>query len=252
MPLAGPVAVLVLDRAFRGAGKSALAIASGASLAEAGHALLVGLSLPVLLGQWPSVLVVARGAGAVLLLIVGVGLAAKPTLVSSSEAKHKSGDFVTGLAAAGLNPTLIASWTAVLSALYGEGWISVDSWTAPPFALGVGSGVLAWMCIVVACAHRFRRHMDDRRRRHLVRAFGILLIGLGAYFGIRLISNPQQQRELPLPLAEAVREPGDTRAAPPLREQREAPAHVLLAAGRCARSGRGWPGELPPVRGTTR
>lgn len=207
MPLAGPVAVLVLDRAFRGASKSARAIALGAALAEAGHALLVGLSLPLLLGRWPSVLVFARGAGAVLLLIVGVGLAAKPAIVSSSEAKHRSGDFVTGLAAAGLNPTLIASWTAVLSALYGEGWISVNSWTAPPFALGVGSGVMAWMWLVVAGANRFRRHMDAERRRHLVRGFGILLIGLGAYFGVRLISSPAEHREPPLPLASGLREP---------------------------------------------
>lgn len=197
MPLAGPVAVIVLDRAFRGERRGALFIALGAALAEAVHAMIVGLTLPVLLGRWPSVLVYARGAGAVLLLIVGAVLAAKPRIVSATGAKQQRGNFVTGLAAAGLNPTLLASWTAVISAFYGEGLLEVRTSSAVPFAIGVAIGVVAWMAIVVFFAHQLRRRMNEQRRRHMVRGFGVLLVGLGLYLGGRLIFEPAASANVP-------------------------------------------------------
>jgi threonine/homoserine/homoserine lactone efflux protein len=180
------VAVLILDRALRGERRSATALAAGAAAAEAAHACFVGLMLPLLLVRVPSVLTLARGAGAVMLLLVGLVLAIRPAVVSRSNAKRRGGDFATGLAAAGLNPTLVASWTAVISALYGEQLLQRESVSALPFAIGVGSGVLAWLVAVIRFAQRYRNQMDERRRRHLVRGFGIFLMGLGAYFGIRL------------------------------------------------------------------
>jgi threonine/homoserine/homoserine lactone efflux protein len=186
MPLAGPVAVLIVDWAFRGARRSAGFLALGAALAESGHVLVVGLGLPLLLTLWPSVLSVARAAGAALLALVGLTLLLKPSVVSSSQPRQRGGDFVTGLAATGLNPTLLASWTAVTSALYGEGWLEPNPGTAPLFALGVGLGVLSWFLLVVRFAQRLRGHMNAERRRKVVRGFGLFLLGIGLYLSVRL------------------------------------------------------------------
>jgi threonine/homoserine/homoserine lactone efflux protein len=205
MPLAGPVAVLILDRAFRGDRRKSLSITAGASVAETAHALIVGLTLPLLLTRWPGILAIARGVGAALLLLIGALLFAKPSVVSHSDVKRRGGNFITGLAAAGLNPTLLASWTAVISAMYGEGWLKMNSLTAAPFALGVGIGVSSWLTIVVLFAHRFRERMDVRRRGRLVRGFGVLLIGIGAYLAVRLATDPEGP--------EAARGPGKAVAA---------------------------------------
>jgi threonine/homoserine/homoserine lactone efflux protein len=187
MPLAGPVAVLILDRAFRGARRSAGFIACGAALAESIYVLAVGLALPLLLTLWPSLLTVTRAAGAGLLVCVGLLLLLHPSLISSSEPRRRGGDFVTGLAAAGFNPTLLASWTAVTSALYGEGWLEPVPGTAPLLALGVALGVVSWFLLAIRFASRFRDRMNAARRRNLVRGFGLFLLAIGTYVGVRLV-----------------------------------------------------------------
>lgn len=182
--------MLVLDRAFRGERRKAIAIAGGASLAEAAHAFAVGLTLPLLLSRWPAILVLARGAGAALLLVVGLLLAVKPALVSRSDVQGRGGNFVTGLAAAGLNPTLLVSWTAVISAFYGEGWLMRTSSAAAAFALGVGIGVVGWLVSVVFWANRLSGRMDARKRGRIVQGFGFFLMAVGGYIAVRLAMAP--------------------------------------------------------------
>lgn len=88
--------------------------------------------------------------------------------------------FLLGLTLTALNPALIATWTAVLTAACSLDLVRLDAAAALPFSLGACSGITVWFATLLAFLGRFRARMSggalDRARRGM--AVTLLLLGL--------------------------------------------------------------------------
>src|SRR2546429_7543427 len=117
MPLAGPIAVLVLERGLVRRGREGLGVALGAAAGESVYAFLACWGVGAVLSTYPRVLPVSRLVGAGVLVVLGVYLAlrrprpAPETSASAPADGRKRRGFVLGASLTILNPTLIATWT---------------------------------------------------------------------------------------------------------------------------------------------
>src|SRR5437667_10249636 len=75
MPIAGPVAVLVLERGLIRRGREGLGVAMGASAAESIYAFLAFWGLGSALQAWPRLLPASRLVGAGVMITLGIYLA---------------------------------------------------------------------------------------------------------------------------------------------------------------------------------
>lgn len=185
IPVAGPTAVLVLGRALDGKSAEAFEIAVGSSISEGAYALFAYLGMTAALAQFPWLSPVSRALGAVILLALGLYLAARPRRprppvephVPAAVAARRSalGTIFLGLVVTGMNPTLLASWSAVVTALHSTRTLRVEPLDSFPFALGVGLGSAAWFGLMVALLHKFRRSVSERALDRVVRGIGVAL-----------------------------------------------------------------------------
>lgn len=200
IPVAGPTAVLVLDRALAGKSAEAFEIAVGSSISEGAYALCAYLGMTAALARFPWLLPVSRAVGAVILVALGVVLAVRPRSkpraaaevgahLPPSVAARRSvwGTVLLGLVVTGMNPTLLASWSAVVTALHSTNTIRVEPIDALPFALGVGLGSAAWFGLMVALMHKFRRSVSERALERVVRAIGVALAVGGLVVTVQVV-----------------------------------------------------------------
>jgi threonine/homoserine/homoserine lactone efflux protein len=114
MPIAGPVAVLVLERGLIRRGREGLGVALGAAAAETIYAFLAFWGLGAALGSAPAMQRVFRLVGAGLMITLGIYLATRkstPPLPGTvaPEGRKRHG-FLLGLSVTMLNPTIIVTW----------------------------------------------------------------------------------------------------------------------------------------------
>jgi threonine/homoserine/homoserine lactone efflux protein len=187
IPIAGPLAVLILDRAVSGRRVEGLFVAFGGALAEALYAFGVALLFPLLLGLSDTIVFVSRIAGAVLVACAGVVLCIHPDFVRHAGSKRRRGSFVTGLALSGLNPTLIATWTVVVATLNSHGLLGRSAGAAVAFGLGVGAGVTGWFALLVVLSHAAKDFFEGPRRKQTIRVLGFVLVCAGGYLVFRTV-----------------------------------------------------------------
>lgn len=187
IPIAGPLAVLIVDRAVSGRREAGLFIALGGALAEALYAFAVAVLFPILFAWSHSVLLVSRVAGAVIVALAGAVLLFHPGAVHRSAPKRKRGSFLTGLVLSALNPTLIATWTVVVATLNSHGLLGRSVAEAALFAAGVAAGVTGWFALLVTLARAAENILDGPRRVKTVRALGFVLVCVGCYFVFRAV-----------------------------------------------------------------
>lgn len=184
IPIAGPTAVLVLERGLNHRSREAFEIAVGAAVAEGGYALLAFLGMTAALGRFPWMLPVSRVLGAVILLGLGLylGLSRRAhTAVAAREAPRRGGQVLLGLLVTGINPTLLATWSAVVPVLHAAVRMRVAPLDALPFALGVTLGILGWFGTMLALIHRFRSRVHESTMDRVVQVIGwVLVAGAGA------------------------------------------------------------------------
>jgi threonine/homoserine/homoserine lactone efflux protein len=189
----GPIALIVLKYGMRRQIRSALFVAAGAALAEAGYALLAYLGIAFALSTYPV-------AASLLRLILGSILAifAVFWIMKGHAPRHKAMDqeypganFVLGLSIAGLNPTFFVTWAAAVSIARGAGLIS-ELQAAPAFAFGVAAGPVLWFWILLAILTRHVKAVSPEKLEKLEKALPyILLILAGAMLMQVLISLPK-------------------------------------------------------------
>lgn len=188
IPMAGPMAVLILDRALSGERREAWFTALGGALVEGLYAMGIALSLPLLMAKWPLLVPAARGAGAVIVGGIGLVLILKPTVLRSVRSPSRRASLLSGVTVAGLNPTLFASWAVVIGTLYAHGLLERRASMALPFAAGVTLGVTAWFSVFVWFSGRFARLITGIGRARLSRVFGVALLGAGLYLGGKTVA----------------------------------------------------------------
>ncbi len=186
IPIAGPLAVLIVRRATRGDRRSGLFLALGGAIAEGLYALVIGIVFPLLAAFVDNLVQFARGLGAVVLLGVGALLLLRPATGESMTPQRRGTSFLLGLAAAGLNPTMLATWLLVVTTLYGMGLFEPRIATPFLFALGVVAGVVAWFALLLLAGERLMHEMTDARRLMLMRVLGGVMIALAIHFAIKL------------------------------------------------------------------
>jgi threonine/homoserine/homoserine lactone efflux protein len=192
MPIAGPVAVLVLERGLVRRGREGLGIALGAAAGESVYAFFSSWGVGAFLGAYPRVLPASRLLGAALLVVLGIYLATRRRRAPPAEQPPDTGQrgqkrrgFVLGASLTLLNPTLIATWTVVVAAAHGAGLLAAGLWPAIGFATGVGAGIVAWFAVLLRLLNRFERGLRPQTVDRLLHVTGWLVMVLGVGLAIR-------------------------------------------------------------------
>ncbi|HEU4536143.1 MAG TPA: LysE family transporter, partial [Polyangiaceae bacterium] len=189
MPVAGPIALLVFAYGAAGRARSAFYVALGAALAESLYAFVTFWGFAELLQRYPLVVPVSQALGSVVLLATGAYLLLRRRRddagPSSERPRAKGGGKVLlGFTITALNPTLLVTWTAAVTALssaLGHGLRTAD---ALPFAAGACAGIVGWFTLLLALMHKYREKFSPRTLDRVARGAGALVLGLGVWFAV--------------------------------------------------------------------
>lgn len=189
VPIAGPVAVLVLRDALAGKKNEARQIALGSAIAEAIYAGIAFAGIGAAFERFPILLPISQTASAIILVVVGIYLIVRHPKEKTAEGAKKAvparAKWLVGLSITALNPTLIASWTAIVAALHGAGAVSSHPLDALPFALGIGVGNMSWFLVLLALVGKYREKLSPRAVRRGVQIVGGILAAAGVVMGVR-------------------------------------------------------------------
>lgn len=193
MPIAGPIAVLVLAFGLEDRFRAGVSLAMGGAIAEASIAFLSFWGMSAILSLHPLVQPVMRIAGAVILIALGLLFALKtPGSSDGNDGSSKKTvgtrrSFFLGFTITALNPTLFATWTGAVAVLSSTQLIPITPTTAVPFALGAGVGIVSWFTTLLLLIARFKSRIKPSSMSRIIRATGVALAGLGIWMGIRSI-----------------------------------------------------------------
>jgi threonine/homoserine/homoserine lactone efflux protein len=183
LPMAGPVAILVVSNAANERYAEARRTAYGAAVAEGFYAFLAFWGFATFLARHEIVLPISHGVTGAILL--GLGIYFMRFEQKDEEGKggprKKGGPFLVGFSVAAVNPTLIASWSAVTTFLYSRQLVPMDGPLAIPFGLFAGLGITLWGRVIVWLLRRFRDHFPRKTLTWVVRGMGVLLLALGVW-----------------------------------------------------------------------
>ncbi len=191
MPIAGPIAVVVVSKGLENKPREGACIAAGASVAESAYAFMAFWGLTSVLQRFPVVLRASRIFGCVILVALGLYFVfrkrkeAAPLRDQTERAGYKSVLF--GLSVTAANPTLIVTWTAAVSAAHATGILRTRALDAFPFAGGVALGIVGWFVLLLWLLSRFRSKVNPSTIDRVIRGMGIFLIVLGLAFALRLL-----------------------------------------------------------------
>jgi threonine/homoserine/homoserine lactone efflux protein len=190
IPVAGPASVLVVERSLGGHARAAFGLGVGTAVAETGYAILAFLGTTAALTEFRWFMPVSRVLGAAILVGLGLWFALgkrPPHQTEQGPLQRRARDgFWLGLAVTAVNPTLVATWTAVATILHSTGLLRVEVLDAFPFGLGVGCGVTAWFAVLIELLRMLRKRMTDKTLDTIVRVIGWILVVAGAALLIRL------------------------------------------------------------------
>ncbi len=191
VPLAGPIAFLVLGRGLARRYRGGAFLGLGAALAEGIYACLAWFGLSTWLDGHPEIVTGARIAAVILLAGLGIVFLRAPAPASAEPAPGEGDDralpsLALGFTLTALNPTLIGTWTAATTVLFSTGLVPFAPRLAPVFAVAVAAGVAAWFAALMALLRRFGRAFRPETVRLLTRAMGLGVLALAAVFAFAL------------------------------------------------------------------
>lgn len=191
MPVAGPIAVLVLRLGLHHDGRHARLVAMGGALAEGFYALLAFWGLSTFLDRYPMVLPASRIVGAVICLVLGLVLLLhrhpeKPPAPAQGRTKGFKRSFLGGFLITALNPTFIVTWTAALAALHATGLVVLAPARAIPFAMAVCLGIVAWFSTLLALVRRYKERWSPAFVGLMIKVMGALLVAAALWVGAAL------------------------------------------------------------------
>jgi threonine/homoserine/homoserine lactone efflux protein len=190
MPVAGPIAILVFADGARGRARNALYLAVGAAIAESLYAFVTFWGFAELLRRYPLVVPVSRALGSLLLLGAGTYLVVRGRPgdelgpPSDRSPTKRGGKFLLGFTITALNPTLLVTWTAAVTALSSALGRGLQTRDALPFAAGAGAGIVGWFTLLLGLMRRYREKFSPATLDRVVRGAGALLVCLGLWFAV--------------------------------------------------------------------
>lgn len=197
VPVAGPVALVIVSRGLQSEFRRALLMAVGAGIAEGLLAAFVfaGLGFASANVEWLAPVLDYVGVG--VLILVGLwfatrGLAGGMTSNETCDDREVSWAREVALGAGMVlgNPGMFGTWGGAVAALEGTGFAEASVAGAPSFGVGVCLGVIAWFWLVLQAIKRWRGALDQRWVDLSVRLIGFSLIALGIFAGASLVGGP--------------------------------------------------------------
>jgi threonine/homoserine/homoserine lactone efflux protein len=195
MPIAGPIAVLVLERGLVRRGREGLGVALGAAAGESVYAFLACWGVGAFLGAYPRVVPISRIVGACVLVALGIYLGTHrraprpdPPAAARLEGQKRRG-FLLGASLTLLNPTIIASWTVVVTAAHGAGLLVPGLLPAIGFAVGVGVGIVGWFATLLRLLNHFQRTVRPETVDRLLHVTGWAVVVLGVGLAVHPIAR---------------------------------------------------------------
>ncbi len=187
MPLAGPIALMVVSRAARRRFDEALHVAFGAAIAEAMYSGLAFFGYTTLFARHPLVKPVSQAVSALVLVVLGVRFAVWSPKEKGDRRENAAGTTLLGFTVSALNPTLLVTWGASVAFLYSKGLGGTSSLEAVPFGLCAGAGVALWNVVLVRILRKYGGRMPRAAITWTVRGLGLALVGLGVWSGVQLV-----------------------------------------------------------------
>jgi threonine/homoserine/homoserine lactone efflux protein len=183
LPMAGPIAILVVSSAANERYVEARRTAYGAAAAEGIYAFLAFWGFATFLARHAVVLPISHGLTGAILLGLGVYFVRfeQKDDGASKGPQRQRGPFFVGFSVAALNPTLILTWSAVTTFLYSSRLIHMEGLLAVPFGLFAALGIVLWARAITWLLRRFRDHFPKRMLTWVVRAMGVVLMAIGAW-----------------------------------------------------------------------
>src|SRR5580692_12304589 len=118
MPIAGPIAAIVVSKGLENKTRAGLCIAVGAAVAESAYAFMAFWGLTSVLSRFPILLPASRLFGCVLLIALGSYFAGrkKKDEQRPRDETDRLGyqNVLFGLTMTAVNPTLLVTWTAAV------------------------------------------------------------------------------------------------------------------------------------------
>ena len=190
IPIAGPISILVFGRGLQNRGHSAVYLAVGSALAESVYAYLAFWGFSALLKGHPWIEPVSCALAAVILTALGIRFAAvrhrspgHPQPDQAVQGRKRS--FFLGITITALNPTLAATWPALVAMVHSFHIVTFKAAHALPFSIGVALGISSWFTVLLALIGRFRGHFRPATLDFVIRIMGVVLTALGVWFAIR-------------------------------------------------------------------
>jgi threonine/homoserine/homoserine lactone efflux protein len=197
MPMAGPVGLLILSNAVQGRFGVSMRIAVGGAAGEVFYSFIAFFGFTTLFARHPMIIPVCRGLACLLLVPMGLHFARwdNPPQQDLDDTQNRRGTFAWGFIGTLINPSILASWSAAVAALYSTGWVHVSEWGAIPFGAGAGVGNFAWSLVVLGVLKKYREHFRREVLTWTVRVMGMVLVGVGILAGVEFVLWIQQDRQ---------------------------------------------------------
>jgi threonine/homoserine/homoserine lactone efflux protein len=203
MPIAGPTAVVLVSKGLENEVRAGIYIAAGAATAESVYAFMAFWGLTAVLSRYPMLLPASRLVGA--LLLFGLGLhfilrkskapdmatAALTQAAGAGGVRRRAGyrNVLFGLSLTAVNPTLLVTWTAAVSAAHSMGALRVWALDAFPFAAGAAVGIVGWFGLFLWLLSHFRSRVKPASVDRFIRWMGGVLIVAGIGLAVRAVSQ---------------------------------------------------------------
>jgi threonine/homoserine/homoserine lactone efflux protein len=190
IPVAGPVSALVLRYGLKHQYRNGRALAFGAGLAEAIYVLLAFFGFNVLIHSIPYLEFASKAVTSLILIGLGVYfILARPstwsdpstgpsTNPSIDQTKGRSA-LIIGFGISIVNPTLLATWTTVITTIHGLKLFAFSPSSSCVFALGVWVGITLWFSLMLALIRMNHQRFKTTWIRWLLIGMGVLLTVLG-------------------------------------------------------------------------
>ena len=231
LPLAGPIAVLVVSNGLNGRPKQAFEIACGAAIAEGIYAFLAFWGFATFLARYPIVLPISHAVTAVILFSLGVYFIRFELKEPHAEPVATGGKLWVGFSISILNPTLLATWSAVTTFLYSRQLVQMTALLAIPFGIFAAAGIIVWALMMVAIMKRFRKHFPREALTWFVRVMGIVLLGVAVWSVVELVRYVARPELRPRPpVAWTIVPQGSNEAIDVSRPSWQKPSDVGLIA----------------------
>ena len=190
MPIAGPTAVVIVSKGLDHQVRAGVLIAAGAATAESVYAFMAFWGLTAALSRFPVLVPLSHVIGAALLFGLGVYFIRRRTRAeqpSPTTQKAGYGNYFFGLSLTAVNPTLLITWTAAVSAAHSTGALRSEELDAFPFAAGAAIGIVAWFSLFLWLLSHFRSRVKPATIDAIIRVMGAVLVVAGIGLAVRAV-----------------------------------------------------------------